>query len=330
MQSDGLTRRALIGGALVGLTGCSGVGVLTPPTPGTTASRPGTLPSSTPTPDASLVTAAAQEADGGWYAAMAKQATAWKAPSTFAPWCRAAAATRDAHASLLSRHDPLSGENGDLSSWFTPTPHPPAAPASLKAALTAIQTRETALATEHRTRALSASDPSMVALWASLATSAHSRRAPGPLPPTTTVTPAPIEAPGLTEALDLLLAHVHVLIAGMEVGLGTLPIRDAHYTPGRARLLVIEQMRDTTVASLRAAQATPDAPALSYELVKMTTPASIIQAWGNLEVKVLEAWAAVAVASNGADRGQAIDAMFAQADAATGYGVGLSAWPGWA
>ncbi|HSN43906.1 MAG TPA: DUF4439 domain-containing protein [Propionibacteriaceae bacterium] len=326
MQS--LSRRAALGIAVVGVAGCTGTGRLAPaPTPGATGTRP--APSPSPTPDADLVLAAGQEADGGWYAALAKQATALKAPATFAPWCLAAAATRTTHASLLSRRDPLSGENGDPAPWFTPSPTPPAMPATHAAALAAITRRESALSQAQLTRALATDDPTMVMLWASLATSAHARRRPGPLPSTVAVTPSPIQAPDRTEALGLLHSHIHVLVAGMELGLGILPIRDPRYTPGRARLSVVEATRDAVTARIRSQQGSPAPPLLGYQLPPMTTPATILKAWGTLEVGVLGGWAAVASASTGADREQAIEAMFAQADVAAGYGVGLGPWPGW-
>ncbi len=326
------TRRGLLlagAAGLIGLGGCA----ITDPTVESTAGSIGiggasASASEPPSPD--LVRGADAEADDQVYRAIAGHAGAWHVPTGVAAWATAVAAVRTAHASLLAQVDPLSGRNGDKTARFAPRAASTPKLASWTAAQATITTNETALATGHKARAVAATSAPMALLWASLATSAHSRIAVRVLPVSTNAAPIPFDPGTRTDALEVLLGHVDALIYALQVGLGQLPSGDSDYASGQQRLAQVLALRDSTAAALTAASATPSAASLRYRMPNtMSNHAQIVSAWAQFESLLLDAWGRVCAASSGTARAQAIDQMFAQADRAQALGQGLSAYPGW-
>jgi len=331
------TRRGVLLAGAVGLVGWTGCAITDPTVESTSGSTAGAITTGGPSPSASeppspeLVQGADAEADDQVYVALAGHAGAWHAPAGVAAWATAVIGVRKAHARLISQVDPLSGRNGDKTTRFTPT-----APASTKgiaswdAAQTAITSSETTLAAGHRARALEASSAPMALLWASLATSAHSRIATHVVPISTTAAPIAFDPGSRADALQVLLGHVDALIYALEVGLGQLPSGDSAYASGQQRLAQALTLRDSTAAGLSAASTTPAQASLRYRMPNaMANHAQIVSAWGQFESLLLDAWGRVCAASSGTDRGRAIDQMFAQADRAQALGQRLSTYPGW-
>ena len=125
-------------------------------------------------------------------------------------------------------------------------------------------------------------------------------------------------------SLPVLLGHVWALIYGLGVGLGKLPKDDPLHAVGAARLTQARELRNQLRAELGAA--TPEQPAAFDLPTAMDSPASIREAWGLLEVHVLNSYARL-VAADSDPRWRI--AMRNQVQPVQATGTALTWWPGW-
>lgn len=316
MSQPHLTRRGLALGAL------ATTGVTAGCTPGPTVTpRGGAKPTSSHTPDPTLVQARADEAT--LVMALDAALAAPKAPRSAAQTTalQQLRAAHAAHVEALDRMEPagptsVTTPNPDGSAW-----------AALSQKIASLETRAQQA---HRTAAQAAQEPARALLYASLATFAALNTPPGRPVVDARTSPAAVEVGSRSEALGVLLSRLRALAEGLEIGLGQVPSTDKVVEPTRKHLAEVWAARDRVEAQLRADKQEVPPVELGYVMPGgFSSVAEARRTWASLEDGVTAAWARLAAASTGKDREQALDAMLAQAKVAVAQGAPLTRWPGW-
>ena len=144
---------------------------------------------------------------------------------------------------------------------------------------------------------------------------------------------APVEGEGAPRSLQpttveaslpILLGHVWALIYGLGVGLGRIDADDPLHALGTARLNAARTLRNDLRARLGADA--PEQPAAFDLPTPMDNPEAVREAWGQLEVAVMNGYARLVAAD--ADPQWRIG-MRNQVVPVQATGTALTWWPGW-
>lgn len=312
-----ITRRAALAVLALGVTGCAGSPVVV----GDPATAPvPTEPPPPPEPTRSATADAAHVAVAELRALLDAllHSPHWDAQE----WTTAAIAQADGHLARLSVEDPLSGaEQEEAFEVQIGAAHQPSDPIVAVNRLNDTVAR-TVDAAERA--AADAETPEQRLLYSSLATSVLGLHNQTIAPIEGDAAPRSLQDTTVEASLPVLLGHVWALIYGIGVGLGKLPKDDPLHAVGAARLTQARELRNQLRAELGAA--TPEQPAAFDLPTAMDSPASIREAWGLLEVHVLNSYARL-VAADPDPRWRI--AMRNQVQPVQATGTALTWWPGW-
>lgn len=331
------TRRGLVvAGGVAVLAACSGTGgegSTTPPPSSGAASGSGGVPTaSTTTSGGAEVDPAAQaavfgeSAHGQRFRVLSTGRLPGTTPAQKA-WAAGHLAACTARAQVLNHVDPLSADSPTL---------PPAQPSpvvatpvkTLAEAMTAIQASAKELSGQRRQRAMDASQPDEVLLWASLAVAAQVSAVQGPAPVAALRLPRHFEArPGI-EARQNLLAHLHRAVWAVEACIGVLPSGPERTALREVRLNALTQTRDRVSGGIRAEGETPVAPEPGYQLPQRPTATTARLVAGAVSGDLMAAWLAVAATSDQTVRDEAISRAIAEGTLQA-RALPTPHWPGW-
>lgn len=263
---------------------------------------------------------------GDWLAALVSGAGRFGIPAATASLLAGLRDAHRAHASLLRQPQ----FSGDVTS-ATPTPTTKAPSGAWKQLAQQLTNREQSLASSHQKAALAATDATSALVLCSLHVFAAAQASPTLAVRSGGGSPS-LVAPGTRlDALQVLLGRLRALDQGLRTALGQLASSNAWRTTLAARQQQVWTLRDQVIAQVVALGGDPAAPHVGYVMPGgFGTVAAMRHTVGLLEDGLLQAWARVSAASQGADRKTAIGQMDAQAARVVADGVGLTRWPGWA
>ncbi|MFT3889631.1 MAG: hypothetical protein QM713_15920 [Arachnia sp.] len=236
-------------------------------------------------------------------------------------WARAAAAQCQTHAALFALPDPLAG--GEQDPFPLPTPSPGTA-TDEKSVATGLTERARVATDALESAAAAATSPDLRLAWASAATAAYGLAGRRVTPVAGDAAPRRFASPTREAALAVALSHAWALVYGLGVGVGRLGSKDKLREWGVGRLNAAKELRNELRSALGAD--TPAQPAAFVLPTAMDSVATITAGWAELELNLLDGFAA-AVAAEDSPRWREL--MRAQTAPVARLGAPLPSWPGW-
>lgn len=312
-----ITRRAALAVLTLGVAGCAGSPVIVgdPATAPVPTEPP---PPPEPTRSATATTAHASLAELRALLDALLQSPHWEAQE----WVIAALAQTDAHLARLAVEDPLSlVEQEQAFEVEVGAAHPPS---DAIVALNRLNDTVARTVDAMEGAAAAAEGPGLRLFYTSLSTAVLGLHSQAVAPVEAEASPRGLQDTTVEASLPVLLGHVWALVYGLGVGLGKLPKDDPLHAAGTARLTQASELRNQLRGELGAA--TPEQPAAFDLPTAMDSPAAIREAWGVLEVNVMNGYARL-VAADPDPRWRT--AMRGQVQPIQTTGTALTWWPGW-
>ncbi|MDO5678214.1 MAG: hypothetical protein Q4G35_11985 [Propionibacteriaceae bacterium] len=312
-----MTRRAALAALTLGLTGCAGSPVIV----GDPATAP--VPTAPPPPPEPTRSAAAE----GAHLAVAQVrallealqlSPQWEATE----WTTAALAQTDAHLARLALADPLSWT--DLEPVFEVQPEAAYPPSDAIVAVNRLSEKLARAVNALEAAAADAASADLRLFYASMSTAVLALNDQSVLPVEGDASPRMLQPTTLEASLPVLLGHMWALIYGLGVGMGKLPKDDPLLAIGRSRLSQAQELRNQLRDQL--GTNAPEQPAAFELSTAMDSPSAIREAWGLLEVQLMNSYARL-VAADADPRWR--DAMRSQVPPVEAMGTALTWWPGW-
>lgn len=311
-----LSRRSALALLGLGVTGCAGSPVVVGD-PATAPPAP--VEPDPPKPTRSTRAATAHESMVSLRALIAALVDSphWEAQ----PWAVGAAAQCEAHISRLSLPDPLLPREQEP---FEVAPVSVAPPTDANVAVNRLGAAVAECVDALEACAAEAEQDEIRLFYASMATAVLGLHEQSVAPVPGDGAPRRLQETTVGASLPVLLGHVWALAYGLGVGLGRLPKDHPLHALGTARMNAVRALRNDLRDTLGADA--PEQPAAFDLPTPMDNPESVREAWGLLEVQVMNSYARLVAAD--ADPRWRIG-MRSQVVPVQATGTALTWWPGW-
>lgn len=239
----------------------------------------------------------------------------------------ALAAAHRRHAAVLGADDPFDAQAATKAS-STPakassSPTPDESPT-----LDSLRRTRRETAAWYRTHAVSADDPSLALLWASLSVFAGNSST-APAARLDDIWLVQIDEEPVVDAQQVLLSHINAMLGGLEWGLGQTTDATLHEW-GSQRREQLRTLRTSIHEQVRDASATPTPFNPAYSMPgRPANPAATRAMWAQLQENVISATGRVTAATQSQKRADAVKLMADELTHLGELGAATPTWPGW-